>query len=137
MSAYATIQTILCTSFIYVSSPCRQLRTPGVPTSSTNRFNLTSSGSIGYMIIDALDTMHIMGLASEYEMPRSGSLIRSHSTGLATATHSRLLSVFWVYYYPHIISHSTPCFWTRPSTWLMESCQSLGHPLAYQSASLI
>ena len=32
--------------------------------------NLTSSGGIGYMIIDALDTMHIMGLTSEYEHAR-------------------------------------------------------------------
>ena len=29
--------------------------------------DLTSSGGIGCMIVDALDAMHIMGLTSEYE----------------------------------------------------------------------
>ena len=39
------------------------------PVSQTGS-NLTSSGGIGYMIVDALDTMHIMGLTSEYEHAR-------------------------------------------------------------------
>lgn len=32
--------------------------------------NLTSSGGIGYMIVDAIDTIYLMGLRSEYEVAR-------------------------------------------------------------------
>ena len=68
------IQTILYTSFHLYRLPVLAVRDAWGsdeyhPVTRTGS-NLTSSGGIGYMIIDALDTMHIMGLTSEYEHAR-------------------------------------------------------------------
>src|SRR5258706_13095884 len=52
----------------------------------------------------------LSGSPGSTNMPGSGSLIRSRSTVLASSTHSRSLPVFWVDYYPHVISRSTPQF---------------------------
>ena len=70
------------------------------------------------MIIDALDTMHSMGLASKYEHARRWI------TDSLSFDRSGLLNAFevtirvWVDSYPHIASHLTPDFGQgrRPST---------------------
>jgi hypothetical protein len=93
--------------------------------------NLTSSGGIGYMIIDALDTMHIMGLTSEYEHARlwiadSLSFDRPGLVNAFEVTIRVLGGLLSTYYLSH-----DPSFWTRPSTSPIASCQSLGHPLRH------
>lgn len=61
-----------CVSYLQLISPERDAMgcDEYQPTNHTG-FNLSSSGGIGYTIVDAIDTMHLMGLTDEYARARN------------------------------------------------------------------
>lgn len=105
--------------------------------------NLTDAGGIGYMVLDAIDSLILLGLDEEYQRAREWvanelsfdrdgvystfevRVFQRNKQAMAHVRLSRPLFECWVDYFPFMSCLDVIRYtWRKRSTWRTESCPS-------------